>query len=165
MGGIAPSICAGRSMLRPYDTYGYGSREDKLRNDDAGEAAEMGVRGDELGLADAGRGVDDGVGAVEAMVEAHVRGCEGDGLVQRDDFAEKCLGGEPVRERPAAMLREVPVDFEDDHRRDEDRGFAFEVMAKGRRLRVFGQVFEPAGGVNKVEFRTATCGHDNRLSI
>src|SRR5271154_1984401 len=54
---------------------------------------------------------------------------------------------------------------EDDNRRDDDRGFAFEVMAKGGRLRVFGQVFEPAGGVNEVEFRTAPCGHDNRLSI
>lgn len=125
----------------------------------------MGVRGDELGLADSRGGIDDGVRAGETMVEAHVGRRERDGFVQRDDLAEERLGGEPVRQLPAAMLREVPINLKDDHRRDQDRGFAFEVMSKGRRLGVFGQVFEPAGGVNEVEFRTAPCGHDIRLSI
>ncbi len=58
-----------------------------LRDDDAGEAAEVGVGGDELGLEDARRGVNDGVGAGEAMVEADIGGGERDGFVERDHLA------------------------------------------------------------------------------
>jgi len=68
----------------------------------------MGVRGDELGLADARGGVDDGIGAVEAMVEAHIRCGEGDGLVERDHFAGNetafARGGEFVRESGQSRL-------------------------------------------------------------
>lgn len=124
----------------------------------------MGVGGDELGLADARGGVDDGVGATEAMVEADVGRRESDRLIERNDFAEERLRGEAIRERATAVLGEVPIDLIDDHGRNQNRGFAFEVMAERGCLRVFGQVFEPACGVNEVDFRTAPCGHDIRLS-
>src|SRR6202050_5425538 len=99
------------------------------------------------------------------MVKADVGSCKSDGLVQWYDFAQDRLGGEPVSQGSPAVFCEMTIDLEENHRRDQDRHFAFKVMAKGGRLGIFSQVFEPAGGVNDVEFRSAPCGHDNRLSI
>ena len=81
------------------------------------------------------------------------------------DPAKKRLRSEAVRKRTAAMLREMAINLVDDHRRDDDRRFALEIVPEGRCLGIFGQVFEPAGGVNEVEVRSAPRGHDNRLSI
>src|ERR1700685_2560271 len=99
------------------------------------------------------------------MVEAGVGGSQGDGLVERDDAAKKRLRSEAVRKRTPAMLREMTIDLVDDHRRDDDRRFALEIMPESRCLGIFGQVFEPAGGVDEVKIRSAPCGHDIRLSI
>jgi hypothetical protein len=62
--GVASNSLLGEPRSRRVVT---GSR---LRNDDAGEAAEMGVAGDELRVTDAGGGVDDGVHCSQAVVEA-----------------------------------------------------------------------------------------------
>jgi hypothetical protein len=99
------------------------------------------------------------------MVEADVGSRKGDGFVQRYHFAQDRLGGEPVSQGSPAMFCEMTVDLKENYRRDQDRHFAFKVMAKSGRLGVFGQVFKPAGGVNDVEFRSAPCGNDIRLSI
>lgn len=98
----------------------------------------MGVGGDELGVEDTGGGVDDGVIAGEAVVERGVGGGEGDGFVERHDTAQQRLGGKAVGEGAAAMLGKVAIDLEDDNRRDDDRGFPFEVMPEGCCLGIFG---------------------------
>jgi len=125
----------------------------------------VGVGGDQLGLVDAGGGVDYGVRGGEAMLEAGVGGGQGDGLIQGDDAAQEHLGREPVGQGSAAMLGQVFVDLEDDHCGDEHGGIALEVTREGRRLGVFRQVLEPARGIDEIKFRTAPLDHDIRLSI
>ena len=83
-------------------------------NNNTGQAAEVGVGGDELGVADAGGGVDDGVRSAKAMVEAEVGGGQRHGLVERDHAAEQRLGREAVGQRAPAMLGEVPIDLIED---------------------------------------------------
>ena len=108
----------------------------------------MGVRGDELGLTDASSRVNDGVGSRESMIDARVRGGDGDCLVHRDNPAVKRLGDEAVGERAAAVLGEMFVDFVDDQRRHNDRRFVLEIVAEGGGLRVVGHVLEPAGRID-----------------
>jgi len=101
-----------------------------LGDDDAGEAAEFCIGGDELGVMSAGGGVEDGVGHGEAVVEAGVGGGEGRHFVERYDAAVERLREEAVGERLAAMASELAVDLVDDERGDDDGGFVLEIVAE-----------------------------------
>lgn len=63
------------------------SEPQRSGDDDAGEAAKVGIGGHELGLADPSRSIENRVGTEQAMVETGICGGQGDGLVHRDDAA------------------------------------------------------------------------------
>jgi len=106
------------------------------------------VRGDELRLADASSRVNDGVGSRQSMVDARVRGGDGDCLVHRHNSPMQRLGDEAVGERAASVLGEMLVDLVNDQRWHNDGGFVLKVMAERRGFRVVGHVFEPAGRIH-----------------
>ncbi len=76
----------------------------------------MGIACYELGVADSGGGVDDGVHGGEAMVEAGCGGSESNGLIERDNFLVHGLGDEAVGDGLAAEFGELFVDLVEDNR-------------------------------------------------
>lgn len=124
----------------------------------------MSVGGDELCLADAGGGVDDGIDAGEAMFEADARGCQRDGLVEWNHAADQRLRGEAVGDGLTSMFGEVFVHLEDHDSGDENGRVSFQVMSEGCGLGIVGNVLKPTRGIYEVKLRTAPSGHDTLLS-
>jgi len=131
------------------------SCEARSRNDDAGEAAEVGVAGHELRVADARGGIDDGVHSREAVVEAGGGGGQGDRLVEWNDFLMHGLRDEAVGHGLTSKLGELFVDLVEHDRGNEHGRFRFDVVPEGGGLRILGEVFEPAGRVHDEEIRSA----------
>ncbi len=129
--------------------------ESALGNDDPGEAAEVGIAGDELRVADASSGVNDGVHGSEAVVEADGGGGQGNCFVERDDFLMHGLRDETVCDGLAAKLRQLLVDLVEDDRGNEHGRLRFDVVPEGGSFGIFGEVLEPAGRVDDEEFRSA----------
>ena len=150
-----PSIIAGHSMLCPYNVLRRIFGQARSGDDYAGEAAEVGVAGYELGAADAGGGIDDGVHGGEAMVEAGGGGGQGDGFVEGHNFLVHGLRDEAVGDGLAAELGELFVNLVEDHRGDQYGCFRFDVLAECCGFGILGEIFEPAGRINDEKFRSA----------
>lgn len=115
----------------------------------------MGVAGYELGVADAGGGVDDGVHGGEAMVEADGGSGEGDGFVEGNDFLVHDLRDEAVGDGLAAKLRELLVNLEENYGGDQYACFRLKVVTESGSFRILREIFEPAGRIHDEEFRSA----------
>lgn len=105
----------------------------------------MGVGGDQLGLAGAGGGIDDGIGRVQAMLDGQVPGGEGNRFVKRDHAPVDRLGDETFGKGTTALLGQMFVDLAEHDGGQENGTIAFQVVGKGGGAGVLGEVLEPAG--------------------
>src|ERR1700722_7336083 len=99
-------------------------------------------------------GVDNRVCHRKAVLDAYIARSDGNRFVEGHDPALEALGHEALGHGASPLLCQVLVDLAENEGGQKHGSISLNVMSEGCRLGVFSEVFEPAGGIHYVSFRS-----------